>query len=82
MKVFSLYDDNSCPFSHELNVFNMQIFKISFKSWALQRMGILLWDDTRRNTSVKLVKLTCLKGEPWLGNFARKPKVSLTLLLG
>ena len=78
MKVFSLYDDNICPFSHELNVFNMQIFKISFKSWALQRMGILLWGDT----SVKLVKLTCLKGEPWLGNFARKPKVSLTLLLG
>ena len=30
MKEFSLYDDNICPFSRELNVFNTQIFKISF----------------------------------------------------
>ena len=83
MKVFSLYNVNICPFSRELNVFNMHIFKILFKSWALQRMCILfLWGEARRNTSVKLVKLTCLKGEPWLGNFARKPKLSLTLLLG
>ena len=83
MKEFSLYDDNICPFSRELNVFNMQISKISFKSWALQRMCILfLWGDARRNTSVKLVKLTRLKGEPCLGNFARKPKISSTLLLG
>lgn len=86
MKVFCLYDDNICPFSRELNVFNMQICKISFKSWALQSMCILfLWGDARRrttHTSVKLVKLTPLKGEPCLGNFARKPKISLTLLLG
>lgn len=83
MKEFSLYDDNICPFSRELNVFNAQIFKISFNSWALQRMCILfLRGDAQRNTSVKLVKLTRLKGEPRLGNFARKPKISLTLLRG
>ena len=58
----------------------MQISKISFKSWALQRMCILfLWGDARRNTSVKFVELTRLKGEPCLGNFTRKPKISLTL---
>ena len=50
MKEFSLYDDNICPFSRELNVFNAQIFKISFNSWALQRCVFYSYGVTHNET--------------------------------
>ena len=58
--------------------------KISFKSWSLQGMFIILvlCAHAWRNTSVKLVKLTRMIGKTYLWNFACKQEQSSTLLIG
>ena len=54
--VFSLYDDNICPFlCITCNVYNMETSRFSSNLARYKERFLVL---TRRNMSVKLVKLT------------------------